>query len=117
MDDLEFVAWIEGRIKAVDALVLLSPGEEREKRLCGMVRARDEALADAAKENSRLWNWGAECQAKLETYKVRLAKHEEAAKELRAARADVLADHYRGDSRFWDALEAIERLLQEDAVE
>lgn len=112
MDDLEFVAWIEGRIKAVDALVLLSPGEEREKRLCGMVRARDEALADAAKENSRLWNWGAECQAKLETYKVRFAKHEEAAKELRAARACVFINQ-RTAKRFKTALEAIEALLQE----
>ena len=107
MDDLEFVASIEERIKAVEALALLSQSEERELRLCAIVRARDAAIRtledDLGIVACAVCNrivacvdqglappcpW---CQA--EAFRVRLAKHEACAEELRAANsADGSAD-------------------------
>lgn len=50
----------------------------------------------------------------------RLAKHEKAAAGLRDARADVLASNHPGfdgsGDRFYEALDAIEVILREDAV-
>ena len=143
MDDLEFVEEVEALLAknrsdkdVLDIIYVRTP------RLCAMVRAREDDLADWRKAQANGDELGTcsvcgdfrgvdECdqetgalacqRCQVEAFRVRLAKHEEAAKELRAARADVLASNHPGfdgsGDRFWDALEGIEVLLQEDAVE
>jgi hypothetical protein len=91
-DDLVFVEDCEALAKDADWPDML--------RLIAMVRERD---------------------TKLLAFRVRLAKHEKAAEELRDARAAVLASNHPGfdgsSDRFYEALEAIEAILREDVVE